>query len=215
MKKKLPEIKALTKMEHPAAYELSALQVSTANVLADYDKKMSEFDPNHTSVEEVWKQACSFRDTNEIINFNLRQTETILQQENERHYRSLVAHAAHLSELRLAPLKTQQDGDSRSPEEIKNERILEWTEKYRVIEQKDLDTYLKLVKAVKDLSQEYRTCLTSKRFYFHVSQLEKLLGFIKATLFQEVHNADVLHRISEKLDDGLRKIFPVDARDDK
>jgi hypothetical protein len=199
---------------------LTALQDATCKVLADYDKKMKEFDPNAASMEEAWRAACSFKDTNEIINHNIREMQLLIQSEHTSHLKSTLGHEEHLAELRNTLFQTKKEAFPGGDEEYfkfvlaSKAEIRKVMQEYKDMEQKDILLISKLAGSVRNLVQEYRTCLTSKRFYFHVSQLKQLIILFKAVLFDEIHDANVLTRISQRLDDGYRKIFFVQINED-
>ena len=182
-------------------------QIETMAKLAEHDKAMREIDPSAPSMAEAWETACSYKDTNEIILNNIRKLEMMIDNEHEERLRIRRING-RMSKKPATEFKNDPDNLE------KQERFLQFLREQKSDEARATKNLTNLTKALKDLIQEYRTCLTSKRFYVHINQVKQLSLLFKSTLFDEIHDANTLARVSRKLDDGYRKIFFVQVTED-
>lgn len=183
-------------------------QIETMAKLAEHDKAMREIDPSAPSMAEAWETACSYKDTNEIILNNIRKLEMMIDNEHEERLRIRRING-RMSKKPATEFKNDPDNLE------KQERFLQFLREQKSDEARATKNLTNLTKALKDLIQEYRTCLTSKRFYVHINQVKQLSLLFKSTLFDEIHDANTLARVSRKLDDGYRKIFVNVTEDGK
>jgi len=188
--------------------EMNLQQIETMAKLAEHDKAMREIDPSAPSMAEAWETACSYKDTNEIILNNIRKLEMMIDNEHEERLRIRRING-RMSKKPATEFKNDPDNLE------KQERFLQFLREQKSDEARATKNLTNLTKALKDLIQEYRTCLTSKRFYVHINQVKQLSLLFKSTLFDEIHDANTLARVSRKLDDGYRKIFVNVTEDGK
>lgn len=187
--------------------ELNADQLDVLTKLAKFDEDMQAIDPDSESMADAWEHACSYKDTNEIILNNIRKLEMMIEME---HLERLKIRQMHGRLMRKPKYDLYHDPDNLE----KQEKFLELLRNYKGDEIKAMKALVTLTKSLKELVQEYRTCLTSKRFYVHINQVKQLSLLFKSTLFDEIHDANTLQRVSRKLDDGYRKIFFVQVTED-
>jgi len=187
--------------------ELNGDQIDVFTKLAKFDKEMKEIDPDAESMADAWEKACSYKDTNEIILNNIRKLEMMIEME---HAERLKIRQMHGRLMRKPKYDLYHDPENQA----KQEKFLDLLRGYKSDEIKAMKALVTLTKNLKELVQEYRTCLTSKRFYVHINQVKQLSLLFKSTLFDEIHDANTLARVSKKLDDGYRKIFFVQIQED-
>ena len=187
--------------------DLNLAQIDIMAKLDKFDKEMLELDPEHESMAEAWETACSYKDTNEIILNNIRKLEAMIDNEHSERLKIRKMHGRFI--------KSPQEEYYNDPEnKAKREKLISVLREFKDEEGKATKQLINLTKALRDLVQEYRTCLTSKRFYVHINQVKQLSLLFKSTLFDEIHDANTLARVSKKLDDGYRKIFFVQIQED-
>jgi hypothetical protein len=187
--------------------DLNPAQIDIMAKLDKFDKEMLELDPEHESMAEAWGTACSYKDTNEIILNNIRKLEAMIDNEHSERLRIRKMHGRFI--------KTPQEEYYDDPtNKEKREKLIDVLREFKGEEGKATKQLIALTRALRDLVQEYRTCLTSKRFYVHINQVKQLSLLFKSTLFDEIHDANTLQRVSRKLDDGYRKIFFVQVTED-
>ena len=175
--------------------DVIALRHSTSKALQQYDEKMKAVDGNHKSLHELWSQAWEVRDTNDIVSYNLRQIQVLIDQQVQQ-YLALKAE----NEQRLLAQREAADTVEKLQIYLRDRAICHKEEREQI------KLVNELTKSLQGLAKEYRSCILGQKFYMHISNFKKMMIFIKGVLIQEVPNKEVLGKIAEKIEMGTKMI---------
>ena len=174
------------------------LHQSMTTALSEFDEKMRLLDPKAPSMTKLWEQVWEFKDPNEMVHFNFRQTQALLQRAYQEYYDVCAMHKKILKEM----YDQAQGGYDLE------KQILQRND-YKEAEERSMKSILDLTKISTSLAKEYRQCAISKAFFVHITKIEQLILFVKRVLSQEIPNIDQLKRIADKIEQGSAQYIDI------
>jgi hypothetical protein len=188
--------------------EFLAITLATKKTFQEFDEKMRLVNPDHKSLSDAWDKACEFKDTNEIINHNLRQTQAFIDKAVKDYLEVCLTHEKQLKEIMTM---IEYESDPKTARELTN-NYMTLSRDLKRVEREQYRMINEMTTTLTGLAKEYRSCLLSQRFYLHVKDFEKMLLFFKMVIIKEVHNQETIKRISDELEEGAKNMFAMEAQ---
>jgi type I site-specific restriction endonuclease len=195
-------------MLSPAYGSVSGIKNEIAKSLKKYDSAIGL--AGEDSLETLWERAWEVRDVNDIVGANLRHIQVMIADV----FRTLIESKSDgIKVLEEARLNLGQIDDvEKKAKMIQSLLALENSNEKNQIEQVKLVNAL--VKTSRELANEIRQSAMARRFNIHVSEVKKMAIAFRAVLHEEIQDVNLLCRISEKLDNVMKKLFPIKAEGD-
>ena len=181
-----------TQIALPKSKELEVLHDDIRKMMRD----MSE------ETAERWDKIKAIDDVNDILRTNIYQFQTMLHNQLSAcdRIRKECIEA-------MKPMKDLGNIDPRDQARTENSHA-RLTRSYNDRLRQADQTSIELGRLVKEVAREYREFALSKRSAVHISQVEKFALLVKAIIHQEIHDPELLRKISVNLSEGFRKVFP-------
>ena len=168
--------------------EKHKLLFSVRKTLEKYDKTAGD----EQSLVKLWEDIWQIQDTNEFVRNNLMRIQLLFEQEYNNYLTEKADHKAIIKSRQFTGTK---------------KKLAEQQSNFRRRELEDGRHLESMTRTVAKLAQEYRQCLLSQKNWFHISLFFQLTVMLKAVLFEEIHDQNLLNKISVKLGNACRKLF--------
>ena len=188
---------------------LDDLRVGVKAVLSEYENNRQRGE-GVRRVDEIWDQVWKLEDSNQILLTVMKQGIVLF----EKCYDEFLAEGRDDEEY----LRRLEDEASKSVGTKNGDKIVrKFTDERKRIERKISHAHDNLkgyMDCIVRMSHEYRQCRTQQSFWFHISQLEQFTALIIASLHQQIHDANVLKKVSESIENASLKLFPQELKQD-
>lgn len=188
---------------------LDDLRHGVKSVLADYENGRTRGE-GVRRMDEIWDQVWRVEDTNENLKAIMNQGIVLFQNCYDQFLSEMKDDEAYLKRLEREAV------DSFGTKEGEKKNTMFHVERTRIEKKlaKGHDNLRGYMDCIVKMSHEYRQCRTSQAFYIHVSQIQQFTGLVLAVLHQNIHQADVLKKISDAIGNASLKLFPQETTQD-